>query len=104
MINIGMFAFYIEETKPIYWIYQKLVFIISGLFVPLEFFPPIVLKILRYSPFTYMNYFAAKMVVKFNFIEYLQGFSIQLIYIVLLFSTAFLIYQNGIKRVNIQGG
>jgi ABC-2 type transport system permease protein len=104
MINIGMFAFYIEETKPIYWIYQKLVFIISGLFVPLEFFPPIVLKILRYSPFTYMNYFSAKMVVKFNFIEYLQGFSIQLIYIVLLFSTAFLIYQNGIKRVNIQGG
>jgi len=104
MILIGMFAFYIEETGPIYWIYQKLIFIVGGLFVPLEFLPPIVLKVFKFFPFTYMNYFAAKMSVLFNPKEYLTGFFIQLFYIILVFSTILVIYNKGIKRVSIQGG
>ncbi len=104
MILIGIFSFYIEETEPIYWIYQKLIFIVGGLFVPLEFFPPIILKIFKFFPFAYMNYFAAKMSVLFNLKEYLVGFSIQLIYIIAIFSLINLIYNKGIKRISIQGG
>lgn len=104
IILIGMFAFYIEETSPIYWIYQKFIFIVGGLFVPLEFFPKIVLKIFKYFPFTYMNYFAAKMSVMFNLKEYLVGFSIQILYICLVLSLAAFLFSNGMKRVSIQGG
>ncbi len=104
IILIGMFAFYIEETGPVYWIYQKFIFIVGGLFVPLEFFPPIVLRIFKYSPFTYMNYFAAKMSVLFNLKEYITGFSIQIFYIALLLALISLIYDRGIKRISIQGG
>ncbi|MCR4422565.1 MAG: hypothetical protein GYA61_04560 [Spirochaetales bacterium] len=104
MILIGMFAFYIEEVRPIYWIYQKFIFIVGGLFVPLEFFPPTVLKIFKFFPFTYMNYFAAKMSVKFDLHEYIIGFSIQLLYIFIVYFLSILIYSKGIKRVSIQGG
>jgi ABC-2 type transport system permease protein len=104
MVLIGMFAFYIEETRPIYWIYQKFIFILGGLFVPLEFFPPIVLKIFRFFPFTYMNYFAAKMSVMFDLKQYLLGFSIQVAYILIVYSLSIILYSKGIKRVSIQGG
>lgn len=104
MILIGMFAFYIEETNPIYWIYQKFIFIVGGLFVPLEFFPPIVVKIFKFFPFTYMNYFAAKMSVMFDLNQYIKGFAIQILYILIVYICAIMLYTKGMKRVSIVGG
>ncbi|MDP7420921.1 MAG: ABC-2 family transporter protein, partial [bacterium] len=38
-MNIGILSFWIEETAPVYWIYQKLVFTLGGLMIPLDVFP-----------------------------------------------------------------
>lgn len=37
--SIGMLAFWFEDTQPFFWIYQKLVFTLGGLFLPLELLP-----------------------------------------------------------------
>ncbi|MBN1919805.1 MAG: ABC-2 family transporter protein, partial [Anaerolineae bacterium] len=39
VVLIGLLAFWMEETQPVFWIYQKLLFTVGGLFLPLEFFP-----------------------------------------------------------------
>ena len=38
-VLIGLLAFWLEEVSPAFWIYQKLLFTIGGLFLPLEMFP-----------------------------------------------------------------
>jgi ABC-2 type transport system permease protein len=39
MLLIGLVAFWTEEVSPFYWIVQKLVFILGGLFLPINLFP-----------------------------------------------------------------
>ena len=37
-ISIGLLAFFMEDSNPIYWIYSKLILVIGTLF-PVEFMP-----------------------------------------------------------------
>lgn len=104
MVMIGMLAFSMEEVSPIYWIYQKFLFILGGLFFPLEFFPQWVQNISKYLPTTYILYFPAKLVVNFNKKLYLQGISIQFFYLILTIIITILIYKKGIKNMSINGG
>ena len=36
---IGLSAFWIVDTSPVYWIWQKLAFVLGGLLLPLELYP-----------------------------------------------------------------
>ena len=38
-VLIGLLAFWIEEVTPVFWIYQKLLFTVGGLFLPVDMFP-----------------------------------------------------------------
>ncbi len=51
---IGMSAFWIIDTSPIYWIWQKLAFVLGGLLLPLELYPEWLRSIARFSPFPAM--------------------------------------------------
>jgi len=49
MITIGLVAFYVEENRPFFFIYSKLILLL-GTFVPIEFYPDWVQKALQYLP------------------------------------------------------
>lgn len=51
---IGLSAFWIVDTSPIYWIWQKLVFVLGGLLLPLELYPDWLRTLARCSPFPAM--------------------------------------------------
>ncbi|MEX2206276.1 MAG: ABC-2 family transporter protein [Myxococcota bacterium] len=51
---IGLSAFWIVDTSPIYWIWQKLAFVLGGLLLPLELFPDWLRALARFSPFPAM--------------------------------------------------
>jgi ABC-2 type transport system permease protein len=51
---IGLSAFWIVDTSPIYWIWQKLAFVLGGLLLPLELYPEWLRTIARFSPFPAM--------------------------------------------------
>ena len=40
LLAIGLLAFWLEEVSPVFWIVQKAIFILGGLFLPIDFFPP----------------------------------------------------------------
>jgi ABC-2 type transport system permease protein len=51
---IGLSAFWIVDTSPIYWIWQKLAFVLGGLLLPLELYPDWLRALARFSPFPAM--------------------------------------------------
>ena len=55
--SIGLLAFVVEDTFPFRLIYQKLIFIIGGLLIPLDFLPVGLQRIARLLPFSQTTYF-----------------------------------------------
>jgi len=54
MTAIGLSAFWIVDTSPVFWIWQKLAFVLGGLLLPLELYPDWLRAIARSSPFPAM--------------------------------------------------
>jgi len=104
MLIIGLAAFYIEETEPVYWIYQKAVFIIGGMLIPHDFFPQWLQAIVRWLPLTYISYFPAKMAVHFSWPAFGRGIAMQVLYLAVFWLLAWALYRRGIKRLEIMGG
>jgi ABC-2 type transport system permease protein len=104
MFIIGLMAFAMEEVSPVYWIYQKLVFIVGGLLVPLEFFPQWLRAIVQYLPTTYIAYFPAKCAVQWDAMFFLKGIAIQLGWLAFFVLVAQVMFRRGMGRLQVNGG
>jgi len=65
MAAIGMSAFWIVDTSPFFWIWQKLTFVLGGLLFPLELYPEWLRRIARLSPFPLMCWAPGRMALGF---------------------------------------
>jgi ABC-2 type transport system permease protein len=63
---ISLAAFWVEDTMPFRWIYSKLLFILGGLFAPMEVYPAAVARLARALPFSYMLYAPARLFVQYD--------------------------------------
>src|SRR5689334_8143329 len=50
-VGIGVAAFWLGDVAPAYWIWQKLLFVLGGLMLPLQFYPVLFVRIARLTPF-----------------------------------------------------
>jgi len=50
----GLLAFWLQDVSPVYWVWQKLMFILGGLMLPLQFYPEIVRRLAALTPFPAM--------------------------------------------------
>jgi ABC-2 type transport system permease protein len=103
-VLIGMCAFVIEEVRPLDWMYQKLVFTIGGMFIPLDVFPDWLRAVSSLLPFKYLVYAPARTFVRFDpnfFVESLAGISL---YIVVLYAAIYVLYARGARRLAVNGG
>ena len=103
-ITIALSSFWFEDNNAFFWIYSKLIFTLGGMLMPIELFPGWLQKISHYLPFQYVTYVPAKLAVKFSYISFFKGFSIQLIYLLIFFTSAMLLYRKGAKNLNVNGG
>jgi ABC-2 type transport system permease protein len=53
-ILLGLTAFWLGDIAPVYWIWQKLTFVLGGLLLPLTLYPDVVVSIARRTPFSAM--------------------------------------------------
>ncbi|MFI5314123.1 MAG: hypothetical protein ACHQ6T_00345 [Myxococcota bacterium] len=65
MAAIGMSAFWIVDTSPFFWIWQKLMFVLGGLLFPLELYPDWLRRIAQLSPFPLMCWAPGRMALGF---------------------------------------
>jgi ABC-2 type transport system permease protein len=50
-VAIGVSAFWLGDVAPAYWIWQKLLFVLGGLLLPLQFYPDLFVTIAKLTPF-----------------------------------------------------
>ena len=101
--SIGLISFFIEDASPLYWLYSKFILVLGTIF-PIEFFPVIMQKILSFSPIYVVSYGPARLFVNFNYVDAVNIFCAQIIYIFLGYTLCSFIYKKGVKKINVNGG
>lgn len=101
---IGLSAFWMGEADPLYWIYEKLLFLFGGLLLPLAAYPGWLQKIANFTPFPAILGERSALALSFSSFHL---FSLLLSFIgwaaigcgVLIF-----LYRKGLRILNIEGG
>ncbi len=102
--SIGLLAFVTEDTFSFRLIYQKLIFILGGLLIPLDFLPAWLQRIARLLPFSQVTYAPAKLFVAFDPQLLLGTVAMQLIWITIMGALLFLQYRWAARRLVVNGG
>jgi ABC-2 type transport system permease protein len=50
-VSMGLAAFWFTDVTPLYWIWQKSLFVLGGLMLPLEFYPSWLVRLGSLTPF-----------------------------------------------------
>jgi ABC-2 type transport system permease protein len=50
-VTLGLLSFWLTDVTPVYWISQKLLFVLGGLTLPLEIYPAWVQRAASFTPF-----------------------------------------------------
>ncbi len=101
---IGLLAFWFEEVSPFFWILQKLVFVLGGMFFPIDFFPEWIQAFAKLSPFAFSAYWPATTMVAFSAERFFTTLAGQLAYIGLFAAVAVAVYSGAVRRVHAHGG
>ena len=104
MSMIGLLAFVTEDTQSFRIIYQKFVFILGGLMIPLDFLPGWLQQIARVLPFNLTTYAPAKLFVAFSWAQFWQVIGLQLLWLALLGSLLYRQYRWATQRLAVNGG
>jgi ABC-2 type transport system permease protein len=102
--SIGLLAFVTEDTFSFRLIYQKLVFILGGLLIPVDFLPGWLQGIARLLPFSQTTYAPAKLFVAFSAGEFGRVLVLQLFWIGVLGALLALQYRWAVRRLAVNGG
>ena len=103
IIFIGLLSFFIEDSKPLYWLYSKLI-LVAGTIFPIEYFPKTIQPILTFSPIYAVCYGPARLFVNFSWNNFVLVIISQIIYIMISFGLCTLLYKKGVKNLNVNGG
>ena len=50
-LGIGLLAFWLQDVAPVYWVWQKLMFVLGGLMLPLALYPAFIQQAAAFTPF-----------------------------------------------------
>ena len=103
-VLIGLSAFWIEEVLPAFWIYQKLLFTLGGLFLPLEMFPDWLQRVARWLPFQFITYAPARAFVDFEAGFVLRAVAGQVGYLAVLTALVLVVWWRARRRLVVHGG
>ncbi len=94
-------AFWLRETRAAWFLYQKLVFMLGGMLLPLEVMPHWLRAIARATPFPSMAYAPARLASGHRQ-PHLIG--VQALWLVVLMAVATLVFARGEDRLQVVGG
>lgn len=101
---IGLMAFVMEDTFSLRLIYQKLIFILGGLLIPVDFLPDWLQRIARVLPFNLTTYAPAKLFVAFSWSQFWQILPWQVIWLLILGGLLAWQYHWATQRLAVNGG
>jgi ABC-2 type transport system permease protein len=102
-IGISILSFWIEDSTPFHWIYDKLIIVVGTMF-PVEMFPLWAQPIIRLTPIFVVSYGPVKLVIDFSREMALKVLFIQGIYFIITLLILLVLFQRGVKKLNVNGG
>jgi len=103
-VLIGLSAFITEDATGIAFIYQKIVFVLGGVVIPLSFFPPVLRRIAESLPFAAIGYAPARILINFSFVSDIAILLVQLSWFALLSVPVIICYRLSLRHLVINGG
>lgn len=102
-IGISIISFWIEDSTPFHWVYDKLILMLGTLF-PIEMFPVFLRPIIKCTPIFVVTYGPARLIINFTFENFIKVFIAQIIYLIAAVFIVLMLYEKGVKRLNVNGG
>lgn len=102
--SIGILAFWMQDSTPVYWVYQKCIFILGGMMLPLDIYPPWLRTIAEYSPFSAFLYGPAQAALKNDWGIYVHSTLKLLLWGVIGVLLCELLFRKAKKNMIINGG
>jgi ABC-2 type transport system permease protein len=99
--SFAAIAFWVNDSKAAWFLYQKLVFLVGGMLLPLELFPPVLAHVSRVLPFWTMSYVPARLL-SGHFEPWLL--LPQVAWLLVLMAAAAFIFGLGQRRLEVVGG
>lgn len=102
-ILISIISFWIEDSTPVHWIYDKMILLIGTMF-PIEMFPQYLRPIIKCTPIYVVTYGPAKLLINFSLQNFVQILLAQIIYLFVATTLTLILYEKGVKKLNVNGG
>lgn len=102
---IGYSAFMIEEANSVMWSFAVLFNFLSGMFIPLDFFPKWCVDILQYLPSSTWGYIPTKIYLNlYSYNEMIVLLIVNIIWIIIFYGINKLMWSKGVKLYSSIGG
>ncbi len=101
---IGLSAFVSEDVSAFEWIYQKALFILGGMLIPLDFFPAWLRAISQATPFAFTVYGPARLFIQPSLERFGWLLVGQVAWLVSLVLVTGWIFKRGVSWLTINGG
>lgn len=102
-IIISIISFWIEDSRPFQWIYDKLILILGTIF-PIEMFPVWLQPVIKFTPVYVITYGPAKLIIDFSVEMFSKIIVAQVIYLLICSAILMFLYNRGVKKLNVNGG
>lgn len=100
---ISLISFWIEDSNPFQWLYDKAILVVGTLF-PIEIFPAGLQSVIKLTPIYTVCYGPAKLIVDFRMEKYIEIVLAQAVYLAAGCGLMFLMYAKGAKKLYVNGG
>ncbi|MFB3896156.1 MAG: ABC transporter permease [bacterium] len=102
---IGLISFWMLEVSTLFFIFYGVQNLLSGGLFPLDLLPKPLYAITKFLPFYYQAFFPVSMYMgKFSMPEIVQAILILLVWVILIYLFAKLLWYRGLKRYSASGG
>lgn len=101
---IGLTGFWLKDVSPFNWIWEKLLFALGGLMLPLAVYPNWLQTLAHLTPFPAILGERSALVMHFNLSELLYVTGALLFWGLLGVAGLVLLYRRGLRILNIEGG
>lgn len=103
-LAIGMMAMWLQDSDALYRVYQKLIIVLGGLYLPLIYYPDWIQSFVFLTPFPAIMYLPGQMVFADPPLPLAQVAGIQAIWLVISILVMHGLYRICIRRVEVNGG
>lgn len=103
-VAFGLLAFWLGDIAPVYWIWQKLSFVLGGLLLPLTYYPAVVNRVAVFTPFPALLMGPASFMLDRPFFQMPALVGLLALWLVVGSAAATIVFERAARTLQLNGG